>query len=319
MNVIFFGTPEFAAAQLDFLVSQGVAVVAVVTAPDKPAGRGKALTQPAVKQTALKHKLPVLQPQSLCSPEFLTELERFRADVFVVIAFRMLPQAVWRMPPKGTINLHASLLPNYRGAAPINRAIMNGETHSGLTTFFINDEIDTGKIIQQLQMEIGPNETFGQLHDRMVFEGQKLVIETLAKIEAGNLQLTDQAEELKKFENIHPAPKLFKDDSLINWNRSINDIHNQIRGLSPFPGTFTHFCNENGQKIEVKIYRSEIQITKSAEAEFSVLTDNRTYLKVALKGGYILVKEIQLSGKKMLNIRDFLNGYKFTGSWIVCE
>lgn len=161
MNVIFFGTPEFAAAQLDFLVSQGVAVVAVVTAPDKPAGRGKALTQPAVKQTALKHKLPVLQPQSLRSPEFLTELERFRADVFVVIAFRMLPQAVWKMPPKGTINLHASLLPNYRGAAPINRAIMNGETHSGLTTFFINDEIDTGKIIQQLQMEIDQTKLSG--------------------------------------------------------------------------------------------------------------------------------------------------------------
>ncbi|MBW7847514.1 MAG: methionyl-tRNA formyltransferase [Bacteroidales bacterium] len=319
MNIIFFGTPEFAAAHLDFLVSHHISVVAVVTAPDKPAGRGKTLSQSAVKRIALQHHLPVLQPETLRSPQFLAELESFKADVFVVIAFRMLPQVVWKIPPKGTLNLHASLLPDYRGAAPINRAIMNGEKTTGLTTFFINEEIDTGKIILQQSMEIGENETFGELHDRMISVGQQLVLLTIERIETGMVEAIEQSERLKALDKIHAAPKLAKADSQINWDNSLDHIHNQIRGLSPFPGTFVHLCNENGQKIELKIYRSEIERINCEKPDFSVLTDNRTYLKVALKGGYLMLKEIQLSGKKILNIKDFLNGFKFEGHWSVCE
>ncbi len=318
MDIVFFGTPDFAASQLEFLVSQNVSVVAVVTAPDKAAGRGKKLKPSAVKECAIRHNIAVLQPVSLRHAEFLSALESYKAEVFVVIAFRMLPESVWKMPAKGTFNLHASLLPDYRGAAPINRAIMNGETQTGLTTFFLNEEIDTGNIILQQKLDIGPNETAGELHDRMVIEGQKLVLQTLNEIETGRLKLTKQADKLKDNLTIHPAPKLFKDDCLINWSKSIEEIHNQIRGLSPVPGAFTVLSDSEGQTMELKIYRSRIEKnTDPKKADFSVLTDNRSYLKVAIRGNYLVLENIQQSGKKILNIKDFLNGFKFEGNWRV--
>lgn len=317
MRVIFFGTPQFAAAHLTHLIEQNILVVAVVTAPDKPAGRGKKLSQPAVKEIALKYHLPVLQPVNLKEEKFLSELAAFKAELFVVIAFRMLPETIWKMPPKGTFNLHASLLPDYRGAAPINRAIMNGEKITGLTTFFINENIDTGAILTQTTMSIGENETAGELHDRMIEEGKIMVINTIHQIEAGTIQETPQSQLIIESKYLKAAPKIFKEDCRINWSLSGDAIHNHIRGLSPYPAATAQFLDEDGRSLDVKILMGKFERKQHENAHFTLLTDNRTFLKVALADGYLFILTIQVAGKRALGMSEYLNGFKFNGKWRV--
>lgn len=315
MRIIFFGTPVFAAAHLEYLVQNGHEIAAVVTAPDKPAGRGKQLQESAVKKTAMQSGIPVLQPLKLKDPEFVQQLQIPQADLFIVIAFRMLPEIVWKLPVKGTFNLHASLLPNYRGAAPINRAIMNGETETGLTTFLINEDIDTGHIIKQIKLPIGENETAGELHDKMIQEGCTLVEETILLLSQTGTSAVPQSAFVSDFDALKPAPKLYKEDGKINWNKNGREIHNLIRGLSPYPGSYTRFVSENGELMELKLYKSRFEETAHDKTHFTLLTDNRTYAKVALEGGFLFLDELQQSGKKNLPIEAFLNGFKFHGIW----
>lgn len=317
MRIVFFGTPDFAAEQLEYLIKQGVEIVAIVTAPDKPAGRGKKLSQSSVKAVALKYMIPVFQPTNLKDPSFINDLKSVCADLFVVIAFRMLPEVIWKLPPLGTFNLHASLLPQYRGAAPINRAIINGESRTGLTTFFINETIDTGHILKQVEIEIGANETAGELHDRMIEEGKILIINTLQDIEHGRSTALAQASVITDSTLLKAAPKLYKEDGKINWGKEGNEIHNQIRGLSPHPGAFTQLIDNEGNTLDIKIYRSEFESKFHDEAQFTLMTDNRTYLKVALRDGYLHLNQLQQAGKKTLFQKEFLNGFKFSGKWSV--
>ncbi len=313
MKIVFFGTPAFAARQLEFIAAHGIDVCAVVTAPDKPAGRGKKLAASEVKQAAIRLGLPVLQPVLLREPSFLETLQSFNADLFVVIAFRMLPDLVWKIPPAGTFNLHASKLPDYRGAAPINRAIMNGETTTGLTTFFINANIDTGHIIRQTDLKIDDNETAGELHDRMIEIGQQLVLDTIRDIALGKATTTPQIDVTNK--PLKTAPKLHKEDGKIDWTKTLQSVHNHIRGLSPHPGAYCRLINEKNETLELKILRSTIETCVHNETVFALLTDNRSQLKVALKEGFLHLTQIQQAGKKSLSTREFLNGFKFSGNW----
>ncbi|MDA3942449.1 MAG: methionyl-tRNA formyltransferase [Bacteroidetes bacterium] len=312
-RIVFFGTPEFAASQLKAIFAAEHQVAAVVTAPDKPAGRGKKIQQSAVKQLAEKLQLKVLQPLNLKDPDFIQELRQLEADIFVVVAFRMLPELVWSMPPRGTFNLHASLLPNYRGAAPINWAIINGEKETGLTTFFINEKIDEGKLILQQEMMIGPDENAGSLHDRMMHRGNALVTETIQLILAGNPKLQPQPESAM----LKPAPKIYKPDCAIQWQLPINKVYNQIRGLSPYPTAYTDLINEEGKVLRIKVYDAKIEKEKPEESPLSLLTDNKTFLKVALADGYLVLLNIQLPGKKNLKTSELLKGFKFEGKWQV--
>lgn len=319
-RIVFFGTPEIAASQLEAVLNAGFDVAAVVTGPDKPSGRGKKIHFSEVKETALKHNLKLLQPEKLKDPDFIAQLESLDANLFVVIAFRMLPAVVWKIPRLGTFNLHASLLPQYRGAAPINHAIINGETETGLTTFFIDEEIDKGKIILQKKMEIGHDENAGSLHDRMMILGNKLVVETIRMIENGTAQSINQAEIIKN-ENLvlNDAPKIFREDCYIKWNLPIGMIFNQIRGLSPYPAAYTTIVSEENEAIDLKIFASEIEVGKTKEKLFTLLTDKRNYLKVALPDGYLFLTHVQLSGKKAMPIKDFLMGQRLDGEWKVIE
>ncbi len=316
-SVVFFGTPEFAAAQLSAIIEAGIPVKAVVTAPDKPAGRGKKLQQSAVKTLAISHDLVVLQPANLKDQEFIAELYSFDAELFVVVAFRMLPEVVWKMPPLGTFNLHASLLPQYRGAAPINRAIMNGEKVSGLTTFLLNEKIDEGNILMQKAMEIGADETAGSLHDRMLEEGKTLVVQTILGLANGSLAPQPQSNQAK----LSQAPKIFKEDCRINWKKDIKTIYNHIRGLSPYPAAFTTICNEETkQEIFVKVLSASVVMeTGGGGSPMQIETDNKSYLSVRHPEGKILLKEIQAPGKRAMFVKDFLNGFQLDGRWFVKE
>jgi len=309
MKIIYFGTPEFAASQLEAIITSGYEVAAVVTMPDKPAGRGKKIQFSEVKKTALEHQLPLLQPEKLKDPEFLNALQSYHADLFVVVAFRMLPAVVWKMPPLGTFNLHASLLPQYRGAAPINHAIINGETVTGLTTFFLNEEIDKGEVIMRQSIEIRPDETAGELHDELMHLGNRIVVETIQKIERNDLQTVTQ-EELSAGIALKDAPKIFKDFCNIDWNRDCQSIYNHIRGLSPYPAAHTRLQLEEGEPIDLKVYTSQIENTPPTHPTGTVLTDGKTYLKVAAKDGYILLITLQQAGKKAMNIAEFLRGMR---------
>ena len=325
IRVVFMGTPEFAVASLDALVRAGCNIVGVITAPDKPGGRGMKLLQSAVKKYSLRRGLLVLQPEKLKNPEFLTQLKSLNADLQIVVAFRMLPEAVWNMPPMGTINVHASLLPQYRGAAPINWAIINGETETGVSTFKLQHEIDTGNILMQEKMLIGEDETAGELHDRMKEIGAQLLVKTVEGLADGTLQDTPQSSivngELSMegsatseshspftIHNSQPkhAPKITTDTSRIDWNKSINEIHNLIRGLSPYPAAFT----ELGDKT-LKVFKSEKEPAVPTSRIGRWETDRKTYLKFAAKDGYVHLKEIQLEGKKRMSVEDFLRGYRF--------
>ena len=312
MRIVYFGTPEFAASQLEAILQAGMEVVAVVTMPDKPAGRGKKIQYSEVKKTALEHELPLLQPEKLKDPGFLEALASFHADLFVVVAFRMLPAVVWQMPPMGTFNLHASLLPQYRGAAPINHAIINGETETGLTTFFLNEEIDKGQVILQERVAIRPDETAGELHDELMHLGNRLVVETIRKIEKGAIQTVTQ-EELAAGTELKDAPKIFKDFCNIDWNRDCLSIYNHIRGLSPYPAAHTRLVPEEGNPIDLKVYASEIDLHPHSDPIGFVRTDGKTYLKVAAKDGYVSMVTLQQAGKKAMSVSEFLRGIRLEG------
>lgn len=308
MRIIFMGTPEFAVPSLNILVEHHD-VAAVVTAPDKPAGRGKKLGVSAVKAAAEAAVIPVLQPTNLKSPEFIADLESLAADLFVVVAFRMLPEVVWAMPPKGTINLHGSLLPAYRGAAPINRAIMNGETETGLTTFFIERDIDTGEVIDRAVLPIGPDENAGSLHDRMMERGAALLLETVNKLSVGNAKGMPQNALLGN-EPQPSAPKIFRGDRKINWSHPAVKVHNHIRGLSPYPSAFTEYEENDGIMVPIKIHAARQLDTPATGAPGTFLAEGDA-LVVNTGDGQIAVTELQAPGKRRMTIAEYLRGFSF--------
>lgn len=301
MKIVFMGTPDFAVASLKALSESGFDIVGVITAPDKPSGRGQKINESAVKKYAVEQGLKLLQPVKLKDPIFLEELQILAADLQVIVAFRMLPEVVWNMPPKGTINLHASLLPQYRGAAPINWAIINGEKESGVTTFFLKQEIDTGDILFSEPVSIKNNDNAGDLHDKLMETGAQLLIKTVRAIETN--QYKEQPQE--SAEDLKTAPKIFKEDCVINWDQPVEKVYDFIRGLSPYPTAFTHLHNKS-----LKIFSAEMEkgIDKTSAGTF--VTDNKGYLKFACKNGFILVHDIQLEGKKRMNVEEFLRGMK---------
>ncbi len=300
LKIVFMGTPEFAVPMLETLHASGHEIVGVLTAPDKPAGRGMQLTPSEVKKCALQKNLRVLQPEKLKNPDFLKELQSLNADLFVVVAFRMLPEVVWNMPPLGTINLHASLLPQYRGAAPINRAIMNGETETGVTTFFLQHEIDTGHIIFSEKVSIRPDETAGELYAELMKTGAAVLLKTVNAIAEGNYPQIPQTH----ITDINHAPKIFKDDCRIDWSRTVQQVYNQIRGLSPYPAAFT----ELDGKI-FKILKATPLTGQQMQKSYS--TDGQSFLHFACADGAIGVIECQMEGKKKMSVEDFLRGHKF--------
>jgi methionyl-tRNA formyltransferase len=301
LRIVFMGTPEFAVASLDAILRAGYNVVAVITAPDKPAGRGMRLTESAVKKFGREKGLPILQPEKLKAPAFLEELRSFAADLQIVVAFRMLPEVVWNMPPMGTVNLHGSLLPQYRGAAPINWAVINGEPQTGVTTFKLQHDIDTGNILEQEPIPIGPDETAGELHDRMKKIGAQLLVHTIACLAAGTLTGRPQ----ENLPNLRHAPKIFTETGRIDWTKPASTIYNLIRGLSPFPCAFTEL---DGKLL--KIYLAAKDPTPPTLRPGQPDTDQKSYLRFATPDGYIRVTEIQLEGKRRMKIEDFLRGYK---------
>ena len=306
-RIVFMGTPEFAVAILDKLVAENCNVVAVVTAPDKPAGRGMQLSQSAVKQYAVQHGLNVLQPVKLKDPLFIEELQSLHADVQVVVAFRMLPEMVWNMPPMGTINLHASLLPKYRGAAPINWAIIHGETETGITTFKLQHAIDTGDVLMRQTIPIRPDETAGELHDEMKVLGAQLVFDTLVGYCNESLKPVAQKELLNKsMKEVPEAPKLHTETCKINWEKTSQEVFNLVRGLSPYPGAFTYLDDK-----VLKVYRASFEQGNPTVSIGHFETDSKTFLRFATADGWIYVKELQLEGKKRMVVEDFLRGSRF--------
>ena len=314
IRIAYFGTPEFAASQLEAILAAGYEVAVVVTMPDKPAGRGRKIQHSDVKKTALEHNLPLLQPEKLKEPSFLEQLASYQANLFIVVAFRMLPAAVWQMPELGTFNLHASLLPQYRGAAPINFAIINGEKETGLTTFFLNEEIDKGAVIMREKVAIRPDETAGELHDELMLLGNKVVVDTIRKIEMGEVFAQPQ-EELTDNQPLKPAPKITKAFCLVDWSLDCITVYNHIRGLSPYPAAHTQLVSENGETIEMKIFSSEMELVGHDLPIGTVVTDNKSFLKIAVKDGFIHLTIVQQAGKKAMPIADFLRGTALIGRW----
>ncbi len=304
LKVVFMGTPEFAVATLDAIVKANYEVVGVITAPDKPAGRGRKLNESAVKKYAVSKGLHLMQPTNLKNADFLEELKSLQADIQVVVAFRMLPKAVWNMPKHGTFNLHASLLPNYRGAAPINWAIINGETKTGVTTFFIDEKIDTGNIILREETRIGDDEILASLHDRLMQIGSALVVKTLDLINSGKVETIAQPNK-----DLKPAPKIFTNTCQINWNESLQTIYNLIRGLNPYPAAWTTLYN-NQQEVKVKIYDVSKEEKSHNHESGTIIADNKE-IRVAVKGGFIKIDSLQIAGKKKMDCRSLLNGYTF--------
>ncbi len=304
LRIVFMGTPPFAVASLDALVRAGFNIVGVITAPDRPAGRGMKLTESAVKKYAVEKGLQILQPEKLKNPAFLEALKAMQADLQLVVAFRMLPEVVWNMPPMGSVNLHGSLLPQYRGAAPINRAVINGEIETGVTTFKLKHEIDTGDILLQQRFAIGPNETAGQVHDRMMVIGANLLTDTVKGIANKTLQEQPQPT-IAAGVKLQHAPKLFTDNCTICWNTTAREIYNLIRGLSPFPGAITQL---NGKML--KVFEGKVELATPTVAPGTVVTDNKTFLKIATTDDFIMVTDLQLEGKKRMKVDDFLRGYK---------
>lgn len=310
LRIVFMGTPEFAVGILDTIVKNNFEVVGVITATDKPAGRGQKIKYSAVKEYALEKGLKILQPNSLKDESFLTELKALNANLQIVVAFRMLPKVVWEMPELGTFNLHASLLPNYRGAAPINWAIINGETKTGVTTFFIDDKIDTGAMILSKETIIEKEETAGQLHDRLMLIGSETVVETLQLIESTKISTTIQEDT----EEIKTAYKLNKENCKIDWNQSAENIHNLIRGLSPYPAAWCYF-KDNASEYNVKIYESKI-VTESHSTPIGSIICTKKEMKIAISDGYIEILSLQFPGKKRMKTAELLNGVSFSESAI---
>ena len=304
LRIIFMGTPEFAVPSLEILVENKFNVVAVITAPDKPQGRGQKLTPSPVKECATKHNIPVLQPTNLKLPAFIEELKSYHANLQVVVAFRMLPEAVWAMPSIGTFNLHASLLPQYRGAAPINWAIINGEKETGVTTFFLKHEIDTGSIIFQEREPIAEDDDAGSLYERLMTKGGQLVLKTVKAIAASNYPNIPQPEVVE----VKHAPKIFKETCEINWNQPSETIGNFVRGLSPYPTAWTHIHDKTFKIFNMK--HSAFNIQHSSESPGALKTDNKTYLYIRTSDGWVSIEELQLEGKKRMTIQNFFRGNK---------
>lgn len=306
LKIIFMGTPDFAVDTLKTLVEHNYNVVGVITAPDKPAGRGRKLNESAVKKYAQSQNLNILQPTNLKAEEFIEELKALEADLQIIVAFRMLPEVVWRMPKQGTFNLHASLLPQYRGAAPIHWAVINGETKTGVTTFFIDDKIDTGAIILQKEIDITPNETVGTLHDKLMTLGSALVIETVKRIENGDITTSVQPQN----SDLKTAYKLHKENTKIDWSQPLDTIYNKIRGLNPFPSAWCELKN-NDDTLSVKIFGIEKEM-ESHNHEIGKIIADKNELKISVQNGYIVVKEIQLPGKRKMEVKSLLNGFNFS-------
>ena len=307
VRIVFMGTPEFAVPSLDKLLQSEYNIVGVITAPDRPAGRGMNVQQSAIKKFAAEKGLQILQPVKLKDPEFLQQLQSLKADLQIVVAFRMLPEVVWNMPPMGTVNLHGSMLPQYRGAAPINWAIINGEKETGATTFKLQHQIDTGNILLQQKIIIGDDETAGELHDKMKAVGADLLLRTVNGLINESLTETPQSSSDQEGQTIlREAPKLSTENLKINWNKNVGEIYNLIRGLSPYPAAFTLLNNKT-----LKIYKSQKEIIQPISAEGNFETDKKTFLKFACTNGYISIKELQLEGKKRMSIEDFLRGFHF--------
>ncbi|MDO5523869.1 MAG: methionyl-tRNA formyltransferase [Bacteroidia bacterium] len=310
LRIVFMGTPDFAVESLKTLVENKYTIVGVITAPNKPAGRGYKLQPSAVKEYALAQGLPVLQPDKLKNEVFLNRLRSLEADIQVVVAFRMLPEVVWDMPPRGTFNLHASLLPQYRGAAPINWAIINGEKETGVTTFFLSHEIDTGEIIFQEKITIEDNDNAETVHNKLMVLGAQLVVKTIDSVIENTIESRPQSAFFDHEKELKPAPKIFKETCEIDWNKPAREIHNFVRGLSPYPAAWTEF-EVNGTKLNFKIFETRIKKEAHQLPPGELVTDNKTTLQVAAQDGFVEIYDLQLSGKKRMKVNDFLNGFSF--------
>jgi methionyl-tRNA formyltransferase len=315
VRIVFMGTPEIAVASLKRLHSEDYNIIAVVTVPDKPAGRGLKMHESEVKQFSVSNNLPVLQPENLEDPVFVDTLKQLAPDLIIVVAFRKIPDSIINIPKLGAFNLHASLLPQYRGAAPINWAIINGETQTGLTTFLLNNKIDTGKILFQKTIEILPEYNASKLYEVMKMSGAELVSDTVNSIIHGNYQAVEQEKTTENTVFLRKAPKILKENCRINWQNSVISIHNLIRGLSYSPGAYSDFSDPNGKIFQFKIYRSEYTVTAHKNALGAIETDNRKHLHIFAADGYIDIKEVQLSGKKLMNIDELLRGFKLNNLW----
>ncbi|MDD5570101.1 MAG: methionyl-tRNA formyltransferase [Bacteroidales bacterium] len=315
LRIVFMGTPEFAVPSLDILIKNNYNIVGVVASTDKECGRGLQVGMCEIKKYALEKNLNLLQPENLKSREFVKQLTDLKVNLQVVVAFRMLPEAVWKLPEYGTFNLHASLLPQYRGAAPINRAIMNGEKKTGVTTFFINENIDTGKIIFQEETLIGESETASELHDRLKITGAELVLKTVRAIENDSFETIEQSCKAGEMKNLKLAPKIFKKDCKINWNDSVDAIHDFIRGLSCYPSAWTEFVSPDGQKFYFRILSSVKEIQEHSYNPGKIITDGRNYLKISVNRGFIDISSIQQASKKIMSIKEFLRGFCVNEKW----
>ena len=318
LRIIYMGTPDFAVESLRCLVEGGYNIVGVVTMPDKPANRGHKLQQSPVKQYAVEHGLHVMQPERLKDEAFIEELRSLHADLQIVVAFRMLPEVVWAMPRLGTFNLHASLLPQYRGAAPINWAVINGETRTGITTFFLKHEIDTGEVIQQVEIPISDTDNVGTVHDRLMKLGGDLVVEPVDRILTGTVKSIPQ-EDIAVTGELKPAPKIFKETCRINWNQPTKRVYNFVRGLSPYPGAWTEMEQQGAEPLVIKIFETSKLTNDPKCAPGTLQTDNRHFIHIATQDGWIDVKSLQLPNKKRLTVEELLRGYHFTAENIICR
>ena len=316
LRIVYMGTPDFAVESLRSLVENGYHVVGVITMPDKPAGRGHKIQLSPVKQYALEQNLPVLQPEKLKDEAFLEELRSLKADLQVVVAFRMLPEVVWNMPRFGTFNLHASLLPQYRGAAPINWAVINGDTETGVTTFFLNHDIDTGEIIKQEHVSIADTDNAGDVHDKLMLLGARLVTETIDDILCD--KVTPLPQEKVNVGELRSAPKIFKETCRIDWNKSVKEVYDFIRGLSPHPAAWTELIQPDKEPVIIKIFESKKVVEQHEYRPGTLLTDGKTYIHIAVSDGFVDIRSLQFPGKKRLMADELLRGYHLENGLLVC-
>lgn len=315
LRCVFMGTPEIAVASLQAMIQAGYTPVAVVTTPDRPSGRGLALRSSEVKRFTEQTGIPILQPGKLSDPDFLATLSQFQPDLIVVVAFRKLPVSVLAIPRIGSFNLHASLLPKYRGAAPIQWAVINGETETGVTTFMLDANIDTGKILRQQRVAIGESQTAGEVHDVLMHLGAGLVVQTIRDIESGDYQLTDQVPLRQSEARFQNAPKIFKEDCRIDWSKDAKQVYDFIRGMSPYPGAFTEFLSPDNKRYNIKVLTSSYELGHISPKWGILETDASSYLRVACRNGYVYFRQVQLAGKKLMNIDEFLRGFRMNEAW----
>ncbi|MBO4771746.1 MAG: methionyl-tRNA formyltransferase [Bacteroidales bacterium] len=307
LRIIYMGTPDFAVAPLKALIDNAFNIVAVVTGADKPQGRGRKIVPTPVKEFAVEHDIPVLQPEKLKDPDFVEQLRSYKADLQIVVAFRMLPEIVWAMPKLGTFNLHAALLPQYRGAAPINWAVINGETMTGVTTFFIDKDIDTGRIMLQREVPILDADNCGTIHDKLMETGSELVVETVNRLIANDMKPIEQESLIKPGTTLKHAPKIFKEDCRLDFNKDATSIRNLVRGLSPYPAAFTTI-KVKGKEMSLKVFAADAEITEKHPVPGTLETDNKKFIKISCQNGWLYLTDVQLEGKKRMKIVEFLRG-----------